>query len=98
MSLPDWHPADVIAALKKKGIKLRKLSLDVGLNPAAASSAILRPGFSRRLEGIIADRIGEAPEVIWPSRYANVGDGLNTRHKNAHCQPRRNRLRARGAA
>lgn len=63
----DWHPADVLAALKKRGLSLVKLSADHGYHPTAAGKALKRPWPA--LERIIADAIGVSPETIWPSRY-----------------------------
>ena len=61
----DWHPADIIAALKKRGTNLSKLSMENGLS---------RGGLYRhypKAERIIANEIGVAPSEIWGSRYSN---------------------------
>lgn len=63
----DWHRADIVAALHKKGWSLRKLSIQVGLSAGALNNALDRPW--PKAESIIAAAIGEAPEAIWPSRY-----------------------------
>ena len=63
----DWHRADIVAALHKKGWSLRKLSQEVGLSAGALNNALDRPW--PKAERIIAAAIGEAPETIWPSRY-----------------------------
>lgn len=68
----DWHPADVLAALKKRGFSLVKLSTDNGYHPTAAGKALKRSWPA--LEKIIADAIGVDPATIWPSRYK--GDRL----------------------
>jgi Ner family transcriptional regulator len=60
----DWHPADVLAALKKRGQSLAGLSV-------AAGKALKQPWPA--LEHLVAQAIGVAPQVIWPSRYD--GDG-----------------------
>lgn len=67
-SQPDWHPADVKAALHKKGITLAGLAEAYGLKESSSLSAT----FTRSLptnEKRIADAIGVHPQVIWPSRY-----------------------------
>ena len=64
----DWHPADVLAALKKRGFSLVKLSTDHGYHPTAAGKALKRSWPA--MEAIIAEAIGVKPETIWPSRYA----------------------------
>jgi len=63
----DWHPADVLAALKKRGKTLAGLSVEHGYHPTAAGKALKRSWPA--LEAIIAEALGVAPAVIWPSRY-----------------------------
>ena len=65
--LSDWHPADVLAALKKRGLSLAGLSVSHGYHPTAAGKALKRPWPA--LEAIIARELGLAPQRIWPSRY-----------------------------
>ena len=36
----DWHRADVVAELKKKGTSVRKLSIQNGLSPNTLKSAL----------------------------------------------------------
>lgn len=64
----DWHRADVVAALHKKGWSLRKLSVHHGLSPTALKNALDKPW--PKAEKHIADAIGITPWQIWPSRYA----------------------------
>lgn len=66
----DWHSADIIAALKKKGITLAKLSRQSGFSSSTLHNALIRPW--TKGEYIIARAIGVAPETIWPSRYINL--------------------------
>lgn len=70
MDLEDWHRADVISALKKKGISLALLSRKSGLKSGSLYNALIRPW--PKGERIIAAAIGEKPELIWPSRYVGV--------------------------
>jgi|SRR5471030_2328182 len=63
----DWHRADVVAALHKKGWSLRELSRQSGLNAGTLKSALDRP--YRKAEEIIASAIGVAAHEIWPQRY-----------------------------
>jgi Ner family transcriptional regulator len=67
----DWHPADVKAALKKRGLTLSALSRNHGYHPSAAGIAI-RSGWPE-LERIIAEALGTTPRVMWPSRYTEDG-------------------------
>lgn len=63
----DWHPADVVAALRKAGWSLRRLSMAHGLHPGTLSFALRLPYHNG--ERVIASHIGVAPQEIWPSRY-----------------------------
>ena len=63
----DWHPADVLAALKKRGKTLAGLSVQHGYHPTAAGKALKRPWPA--MEAIIADALDVPPATIWPSRY-----------------------------
>ncbi|TEA26508.1 helix-turn-helix domain-containing protein [Candidatus Schmidhempelia bombi] len=67
MKKKDWHRADIIAAIKKKGTTLSEVSRTTGYAPSTLSNA-----FSHswpKAEKIIADTIGVHPSEIWPSRY-----------------------------
>lgn len=66
----DWHHADIIAALKKRGITLAQLSRQSGLSSTTLSNALVRPW--TKGESIIANAIGIEPAKIWPSRYINL--------------------------
>jgi Ner family transcriptional regulator len=63
----DWHPADVQAALKKRGLSLAGLSTSNGYHATAAGKALKLPWPA--LEILIAGAIGIPPQQIWPSRY-----------------------------
>lgn len=66
----DWHPADIIAALHKRGTNLAKLSRESGLASPTLSNALNRPW--PKGEWLIANAPGVHPSVIWPSRYHNT--------------------------
>lgn len=63
----DWHQADIIACLRKKGTSLAALSRASGLSSSTLANAISRPW--PKGEYLIAEAIGVHPSVIWPSRY-----------------------------
>jgi len=63
----DWHPADIIAALRKRGTSLAAVSRDAGLSSSTLANALTRPW--PKGEWLIADAIAIHPAVIWPSRY-----------------------------
>lgn len=64
----DWHRADVVAALHKKGWSLRALSRANGLSDGTLKSALDAPYL--KAEAIIAKALGVEPSAIWPERYA----------------------------
>ncbi len=39
----DWHPADIIAGLKKRGTSLSAISREAGLASSTLSNALHRP-------------------------------------------------------
>ncbi|EIX6435557.1 helix-turn-helix domain-containing protein [Salmonella enterica] len=67
MMQPDWHPADIIAALRKKRTSLAAQSRIAGLSSSTLANALTRPW--PRGEKLIAEALGISPEIIWPSRY-----------------------------
>lgn len=74
----DWHPADIVASLRKAGWSLRRLSFHHGYK----NGSTLKLAIHRRwpkAERLIAQAIGVDPAEIWPSRYA---EKCNTPRKN----------------
>ena len=67
----DWHPADILAALRKRGITLAGLSIAHGYHATAAGKALKHPWPA--MEQLIAAALGVKPHVIWPKRYAEDG-------------------------
>jgi len=68
----DWHPAEVVAALRMKGYSLRALATLNGYGNANSLTSALRRPYPLA-EGIIAEAIGVEPTRIWPSRYGPDG-------------------------
>jgi len=64
----DWHPADVVAALRKAGWSFRQLSLHHGYSKGQTLAAVQYRRWPKG-QRLVADAIGVAPETIWPSRY-----------------------------
>lgn len=64
---PDWHSADIIATLKKRGTSLSAVSRNSGLASSTLANALNRHW--PKGERLIAEALGIAPEQIWPSRY-----------------------------
>jgi len=72
-SQEDWHPADIKAALHKRGITLAGIAQAYGLKDSTSLSAT----FTRSLpanERRIAAALGLHPKEIWPSRYYENGE------------------------
>ena len=67
----DWHPADVLAALKKRGLSLAGLSVANGYHPTAAGKALKQSWPA--MEQLIASALDLTPQAIWPSRYDSHG-------------------------
>ncbi len=70
-TLTDWHPADVVAELRKAGKSLAGLSFAHGYHPRSLNTALHRPW--PRAEKLIAAAIGLRPHAIWPTRYHTDG-------------------------
>ena len=82
----DMHPADIRAAINKKGLTLTSLSLRAGLPEYACRHALC--GKNRRGEEAIANALGIPAERIWPSRFLKprrpisaLGDTTSRRFK-----------------
>ena len=78
----DWHRADIVAALRKAGWSLRKLSAHHGYrSPTTLATALDRHW--PKGERLIADAIGRHPAEIWPSRYPEPTTGRGARQQEA---------------
>ncbi|MBX3588834.1 MAG: helix-turn-helix domain-containing protein [Ramlibacter sp.] len=74
----DWHPADIKAALEKRGVTLRKLAKEHGYSH-----------FQRVLsthwwaaEQIVAKALDMKADEIWPSRYKEPRTNAKKRTRN----------------
>ncbi len=63
----DWHPADIVAGIKKKGTTMAAISRSAGLASSTLANTLTKHW--PKGERLIADVIGKRPEEIWPSRY-----------------------------
>ncbi|ACT06367.1 transcriptional regulator [Dickeya dianthicola] len=63
----DWHPADIIAALRKRNTTLAAVSRAAGLSSSTLANALIRPW--PKGERLIADALGIQASEIWPNRY-----------------------------
>lgn len=64
----DWHPADIVAGLRKAGWSLRKLSAHHRYAETTLKQALAKPW--PKGEKLIAEAMGVKPWDIWPGRYA----------------------------
>ena len=85
----DCHPADVKAALEKRGLSLRRLAKQYGY------SHIQRVLVSQwwAAEQVVAKALGIPAEQIWPSRYVTPRDRGQRMTRN----PAARKLQKRGA-
>lgn len=69
----DWHPADIKAALHKRGVTLKGIADAHGLSGTSTLSAALVRSYPAN-EKRIAAALGMHPKDIWPTRYYENGD------------------------
>ncbi|WP_199637028.1 helix-turn-helix transcriptional regulator [Serratia sp. PAMC26656] len=67
METNDWHPADIIASLRKKGTTLAAVSREAGLASSTLANTLVRRW--PKGERLIAAALDKRPDEIWPSRY-----------------------------
>ena len=65
--MKNWHHADIIAALHKRGTTLARVSRDAGLSSSTLANALSRPW--PKGEWLIAEGLDLHPSIIWPERY-----------------------------
>lgn len=63
----DWHRADIISALRKRGTTMAALSRSIGLSSSTLANVLTRPW--PKGEWSIAEKLDIHPAEIWPSRY-----------------------------
>ncbi|ECA7919362.1 transcriptional regulator [Salmonella enterica subsp. enterica serovar Chichester] len=68
----DWHSADIIAALHKRGTSLAAVSREAGLASSTLANALSRPW--PKGEWLIARALNLHPAEIWPARYEEEGE------------------------
>jgi len=69
----DWHPADIHAALKKRGVHLDKVGPSIGLHRSAGHKALHYRRWPK-VKAKIAELLGHAPQEIWPSLFDANGE------------------------
>lgn len=67
MAKRGWHKEDIKAAIRKKGVTLKQLSVRHGL-PSAATRTALSHSYTSA-ETVIAEFLGVPASDLWPERY-----------------------------
>lgn len=67
MITQGWHPADIIAAVRKQGTTLQRLSREHGFSREAMNKSLTT--CFPRAHRIIADLIGVSRHELWPQWY-----------------------------
>ena len=73
----DWHPADIKAAMDKKGYSFARIAREYGY-VRNSPNMVLRKAWPI-MERIVAKIVGVKPAVIWPGRYDRRGHPLKER-------------------
>ncbi len=63
------HPADIQAALKKKGITQAAIARQLSVSEMTVSRVVRGTDSSRRVAQAISDIIGIPLNNLWPERY-----------------------------
>lgn len=82
MMQQDWHPADIIAALKKRGTSLSALSRKAGLTSGRLTNTLWHHWPEG--ERLIAAALSISPTQIWPSRYRRSDSSVSEPHHRPH--------------
>lgn len=91
-----WHPEDIKAAIRKRGMTLTELATRNGLDESACRAALKRP--QPEADRVISAYLNQPLHTLWPDRYDE--EGLRIRHvrdENTHERSAGHRL-SRGAA
>lgn len=71
-----WHPADIKAAIHKRGMTLSKLAVDNGLTESCVRAALLR--CQPAADAVISSFLGVPLHELWPDRWD--AEGLRVHH------------------
>lgn len=64
----DWHPEDIKAEIRKRGVSVAELARANGYHSPRTFMNVLRMPYPK-VERIIAEFLEVEPQAIWPSRY-----------------------------
>lgn len=71
MTTQGWHPEDIKASVRKRGMTLTKLATDNGLSESACRASLIRP--QPEADRVISKFLGVALHCLWPDRYDEEG-------------------------
>ena len=71
MSIQGWHKQDIIAAVRKKGTTLRRLSLANGFSEDTLIKSLTRRW--PNAHALIAAHLNVSKHDLWPQWYAKDG-------------------------
>lgn len=63
----DWHAIDIVAAVRKTGTSIQRLSRLNGYADDSLRACLYKP--MPKMERVIAGHLGVNPQTIWPTRY-----------------------------
>ena len=72
VSQTNWHPADVIAAVRKSGSTMQAIALAAGFHRTAASHCLSWP--VPHANKAIADHLGKSVSDLWPQWFDEDGE------------------------
>ena len=67
----SWHPADIRAAVAKRGSSLSRIAQEAGLHANTGQLVLREPCYPA--EQAIAAFLGVPAQEIWPNRYDSEG-------------------------
>jgi Ner family transcriptional regulator len=83
----DWHPADIKAALEKRGHTLTSLAAECGYGRGFCNNAFRQK--SPNAERVIAAALDKKPWDIWPSRYDSDNQPIMRRPLIRNSRPKK---------
>lgn len=75
-----WHPEDIKAAIRKKGVNVSDLGKDHGLSGSAMRLALWQP--VPRADKVIADFLEVPLHALWPDRYDAEGHKIYRKYRS----------------
>lgn len=87
-----WHPEDIKAAIRKRGVTVGSLGAPHGLTASAMRMALTTP--VPRADKVIADFLEVPLHALWPDRYDAEGHKIYRKirsHSSAKDTPRKPR-------